>query len=239
METSQISSTSPPVSLLQRTSSSTLGKDDFLKLLMTQMSHQDPLSPMDSNEMMSQMSQLGQVEQLTNLNTAIQQSLQNDAVYQQSLQNQLAANMIGKRVRGTGDTIKVEAEATQSLGYRFESTISSGNVEIYDSNGKLVRTLALSTQASGDHTISWDGKDESGVAVTAGTYTVKVTGTDANGDSVSGTPSNWYRIDGVTYRNGTAYLTSGTKEIAFADIREIKEASTTLLKQLGLAGLSK
>src|SRR5919199_5040190 len=44
-----------------------LGKDDFLKLFVTQMQHQDPMSPMDDNAMVSQMASLSTVEQLTNL----------------------------------------------------------------------------------------------------------------------------------------------------------------------------
>ena len=48
---------------------SLLSKDDFMKLFVTQLQHQDPMSPMDNNQMVAQMSQLSTVEQLTNLAT--------------------------------------------------------------------------------------------------------------------------------------------------------------------------
>ena len=47
-----------------------LDKDDFLKLMMAQLKQQDPMSPMDNDQMVAQMSQLSTVEQLTNMASA-------------------------------------------------------------------------------------------------------------------------------------------------------------------------
>jgi flagellar basal-body rod modification protein FlgD len=47
--------------------SGTLGKDEFLKLLVGQLRHQDPLNPLNDAEFMGQMAQFTQVEQLTNM----------------------------------------------------------------------------------------------------------------------------------------------------------------------------
>ena len=44
-----------------------LGKDDFLKLMMAQVSNQDPLNPMDSQGMMDQLTAMGSLEQLVNI----------------------------------------------------------------------------------------------------------------------------------------------------------------------------
>lgn len=53
------------------TASTKLGKEDFLKLLVTQMQYQNPLDPMDPAQMLSQISQLSQVEQLTNISETL------------------------------------------------------------------------------------------------------------------------------------------------------------------------
>ena len=44
----------------------TLGKDDFLKLLVGQLQHQDPLSPSDDQQWIGQMAAFSQLEQVSN-----------------------------------------------------------------------------------------------------------------------------------------------------------------------------
>jgi len=51
--------------------SDSLGKDDFLKLLMAQVTNQDPLNPMDSQGMMDQLTGMGSLEQLININDSL------------------------------------------------------------------------------------------------------------------------------------------------------------------------
>lgn len=58
-----------------------LGQDAFLKLMMTQLSHQDPLSPMDNQAMIAQMAQFSSVEQMGLMNEGMQKSVdQNDEI---------------------------------------------------------------------------------------------------------------------------------------------------------------
>src|SRR4051812_28523369 len=51
---------------LKRNTGGTLGKDDFLKLLVGQLQHQDPLSPSDDQQWIGQMAAFSQLEQVSN-----------------------------------------------------------------------------------------------------------------------------------------------------------------------------
>lgn len=55
----------------QESKASQLDKDDFLKLLVTQLRYQNPLEPMDNNEYIAQLAQFSSLEQMQNLNLQV------------------------------------------------------------------------------------------------------------------------------------------------------------------------
>src|SRR3954447_9141191 len=63
------SATTPAASATTPTTNpkSILGKDDFLKLMVTQLQHQDPLNPTDDKDFMGQMAQFSSLEQTANM----------------------------------------------------------------------------------------------------------------------------------------------------------------------------
>lgn len=96
----------------ERTVSSDLDKQAFLKLLMTQLQYQDPLDPMDNTQFVSQMAQFSALEQMQNLNT--------------TMTNSQAFSLIGKGVYAS--TLDSSTNTyTEVVGVVDSVTIISGN----------------------------------------------------------------------------------------------------------------
>lgn len=77
----------------------TLGKDDFLKLMLAQLSNQDPTDPMDNTQFIAQMAQFSSLEQMTNMNSNFEKM-------NAMLSTNSAYNTLGRSVElNLGDTI--------------------------------------------------------------------------------------------------------------------------------------
>jgi flagellar basal-body rod modification protein FlgD len=202
---------------VQGSSRQTLGKDDFLKLLITQMRYQDPLSPMDNSQFLAQMAQFSSLEQMTNLNASFDQSM----LLTQSLNNSSAAGLIGRHVRASGDQVTLGSSGSVELGYFLPQDAESVTVTVSDSQGREVRTLVPTETAAGAHRFEWNGNDIDGSRVAAGSYTFKVSAKDADGAAITATSVVNGLVQGVTYKNGTAYLLVDDREVTLSQVLEV------------------
>lgn len=119
---------------------SILGKDDFLKLLITQLRHQDPLEPMENTEFISQMASFSALEQMQNLNTSFNKlaSVIYDYLVPQ-MQWQHAAQMLGKEV--TYLNPDAEDEAEEQLTGVIESVLAKDGQIYFMINGTEVPVI--------------------------------------------------------------------------------------------------
>lgn len=203
-----------------RTPRSTLGKQDFLNLLVSQMKNQDPLDPMKGTEFAAQLAQFSSLEQLTNLNTMMSSSVDANAVLAQSINNGLSATFIGKDVRASVDNFQYDGEGSVKLGYDLTTAAETVKVKIYDSNGNLVKTLSGDAD-KGQSTVSWDGSGAKGETLAAGKYTFKVEAVGADGTAVTSQQYIFGNVAAVRFKStGTVFVIDGV-EIPLANILEI------------------
>jgi len=103
-----------------RTTSQSLGKDDFLKLLITQMQNQDPTDPMDNTEFIAQMAEFSTLEQMTNMNANFEQ-------LNTMLTSNNAMGTIGRTVEiDLGDT--TTSGVVQAVTYGENPQVKVGNM---------------------------------------------------------------------------------------------------------------
>ena len=110
-------------SLIQngRKTSQSLGKDDFLKLLITQLSNQDPTSPMEDTEFIAQMAQFSSLEQMTNMNANFEKM-------NAMLTSDQAVNTIGRTVEiDAGDGAGQVVGTVQGVTYGTNPQVLVGN----------------------------------------------------------------------------------------------------------------
>ncbi len=87
-----------------RTKAKEMGKDDFLKLLITQLTHQDPTNPVNDQDFIAQMAQFSSLEQMNNMSSNLGK-----------LSDRMSADMVGKYIMGkdslSGNDVAGVAEA--------------------------------------------------------------------------------------------------------------------------------
>src|SRR5262245_52238773 len=82
-----------------------LGRDEFMRLLTAQLTHQDPLQPVTNEAFIAQLAQFSALEQMQ----GIRASLETSQLLDQSMNNFLASSLIGRQVRAAGDSIDLAA----------------------------------------------------------------------------------------------------------------------------------
>jgi flagellar basal-body rod modification protein FlgD len=190
--------------------SDALSRDAFLKLLVAQLSHQDPTQPMEGTEFVAQLSQFAMVEQ------SVAQSSKLDVLTQQmsGLGNSQATALVGKTVTIHGHGISYDGVLATAANVTLGGASQKTTVTIRDSDGKAVRTMELGPKSAGALSIAWDGRDDSGQQVAKGAYTVDVKATDAKGNAVDASQDVSGVVNKVSFDKGYPELVLDTGAVA-------------------------
>lgn len=199
-----------------------LGKDDFLKLLTTQLSQQDPLSPVDNQAFVEQLTQMASVERLANISASIEQL----ALAQSANTSAQMVSLIGKHVEANADSVRVEDGApSHAFGVELAAPTDETTVVIRDEDGDLVRRIELGGLDAGKQEIAWDGLDAEGKPATDGDYTFEVIAHDEQGEDVGATTYTRRRVTGVVFEGGFPRLTfDGDARASLGEIRRVTDS---------------
>lgn len=206
-------------SAAKTTGSTTLGKNEFLKLLTAQLQQQDPTQPMDSTAFVAQLAQFSSLEQMNNVNDTLTKMLTSQST---SLQT-TAASMVGKTAVFNTDEVSLTQGKPATITATLSQAATDTNLVIKDKDGNTVRVMALGPMQSGLNTIKWDGLDNNGKALPTDTYTTQVNAKDIGGNPVSLTQNGSARITGIVFDNGTPKFLAGGSTLQLSDISELDE----------------
>lgn len=199
----------------------TLGKDDFLKLLMAQMQNQDPTQPADSNQFVAQLAQFSEVEQLTSMNGSMTSMLYGQAAAAQTA----AASLVGKSVTYRSDGITLTAGQSTTCQGQLASDAATVAVQVSDASGKVVRTIQLGPQQAGKISCPWNGLDDNGNPLPPGSYTIKINAADSKGNAVAAEQRATGTVTGIAFdASGAPMLLVNGQQIAMKQVAEIDQA---------------
>ncbi len=195
-----------------------LGKDDFMNLLIAQISNQNPLEPMDDKEFIAQLAQFSSLEQMQNIATGMEML----ALTQAASTNSQMVNLIGKRIVVEGKDFTMKNNDYIRLRYDISNEEDTKNLKIVikDSNNYLVRTIDLDDANVGENFFEFDCKDESGNTLENGNYHYEIINVDNEAPSGLKTYSNLL-IDAVRFDGSTIILKSGLTELSIDNIIEV------------------
>lgn len=189
--------------------------DAFLQLFLTQLKHQDPTSPLDTNEMGAQLAQFAGVEQAIKVNTNLNKLIaQNQA---SELASVLSYNgSIVKVENNAFELTKIEGEGEAAdsykgyYSYEIEGEAESASIAIKNEDGTTVFAGPVDYK-SGKHDFTWDGKDNSGNQLEEGIYTVEVKAKIKDGGFVNVKTIVESVVQAVSVEDGVVnlHLTSG------------------------------
>lgn len=225
--TSSIYSSSSTTSTTKAKGKSTLGKDDFLNLMIKQLKYQDPLNPADGSAYASQLAQFSSLEQLQNLNDNMTSSINANYVLTQSINNTMSATLVGKEVKMSGNSVTYSGQASGEIGYTLPANAGSVTVKIKNSAGKEIKTIKNCDLSKGDHKLSWDFTDNNGSKVANGSYTYEIEAKTSDGSSLTATAFRVGKIDAIRFTDSGAKLVVGDTEYNLSDIIEIMNPSTS------------
>ena len=191
----------------------------FLTLLTTQLQHQNPLDPLDTNQFTAQLVQFAGVEQQLKQNDQLKSLIE----IEKSAQATQALVYVGNTVAVDGSKAQFDKSATWNFKTDKDT---SAQITITNSNGQTAYTGNY-TLKQGNASFVWDGKGNDGVQWPAGTYTLTATGKDSTGNSVGISTEVQGIVDSVDLTASPPLLSIGGQSYTTDKIKRVVRSGAT------------
>ncbi len=194
-----------------------LGKDDFLKLFIEQLKHQDPLNPDKGDEMAAKLAQFNSLEQQVNSNSNLTKLIEN-----QKLDQTLSMlNYVGKDVKLEGGYLKIKNGQVTSPNFDIDVDVASATLVVRSPSGIKEAEVPLGSLNRGPQKLQWDAKNTAGKQIPDGTYSFTIRAkslTNQDLDVPIATPA---KIQGIDLKDQDKTLYTDYGKVGIKDIRAV------------------
>jgi len=230
----------PPPPIGSGKKNDALGRNEFLQLLVAQMKNQDPLNPMDGQEMAAQLAQFSQVEQLIDINDSLKAVagsqvelglalenlteitvLQGDAMAM-LLEQSMAINTVGKTGVMNGDQMFVDRDGSGAITIDPGSLTGTGRLRVLDDAGRVISQGTVDNIKEGMQSIPLEdfGFDP---PLKAGRYSYRFDVANDSGQFVAAKTFTTGRITGLRYAQGQPVLMLGDSlSVPFSSLLQLR-----------------
>jgi flagellar basal-body rod modification protein FlgD len=196
----------------------TLGKDDFLRIMITQMQHQDPSNPFKAEQMAAEMAQFTSVEQMQNMNRSLEKMTTKD----QPMERLAMTGLIGKTVTVDRARFPHQEGSNEALVYNLPRDATSVKVALIGENGEVALEKDLGPQKPGENTFAWDGLKTNTLPAKTGNYILRVEAKDERGMAMDTGAQSKARVIGVSFEGSEpVFLVGDAKNQAKITMRNI------------------
>jgi flagellar basal-body rod modification protein FlgD len=176
-----------------------LGRDEFLKLLVTQLQNQDPLSPQENGEFVAQLAQFSSLEEAQKLSgsfsafsdkfldaqanqsaslleetRSLSENFSNFVDNSVSSQHLQATSLVGRPVHVESDVTFLQEGGAISIIADPARAVDEATLKVFDENNKLVDSYELGAKPAGRSEFIWTGENQQGQRFDPGMYRFEI-----------------------------------------------------------------
>lgn len=201
-------------------------KEDFLKLLVTQLRFQDPLNPMEGSDFAAQLAQFSSLEQLTNIHTKLDEGIEADLLAARSINNTMASTFIGKEVQAFDDRVMFDGTSEEKLHFYIPDYAARVSIEIRTAEGALIQRIEHTNLEAGLQSVEWNGRNMQNNLVPIGEYYYSVSATGRGNQGMAAQPLNVGIVEGVKFVDGNPVLQINSRDVDYGSVFKVSMPKT-------------